>query len=314
MAEYVEPESEYTSRVFGLTTGLTGTVRFRLIDNDGTANDPLYGPATAGIIEDPSGSGAYLFRSSAVSEVAPAAEGKFARIWDSGPATELVPDEDLITLAGVAALVGGTGDLYLTADELKASLNLSGTTFADEDVDLALAAACRSIDAYRRTWYFPRTMTRYYDVDRYATEIAIDDLVSASSVTVDVDGDLSYSETWVEGTDFFFDPPNANADGQPFKRLVLRRPQVGRRFPVYQRALMIDGIFGWATTPVQVVQATKILATQLVNRRDVPFGIITAGSEMVAMARLGRIDPHVAWLLGQIPGEQRPALRSLQLG
>lgn len=147
MAEYVDPSSEYTSRVFGLGTGLTGTVRFRLVDNDSTANDPIYGPSTAGIVEDPSGSGSYVFLSSAVAELAPATEGKYSRVWDSGAATELVPDEDMIVLAGSSSLII-SGDTYGTVDELARRLKINNPTVEQEDqMTLVLLMATAEIDA-----------------------------------------------------------------------------------------------------------------------------------------------------------------------
>ncbi len=143
MAEYVEPSSDYTSRVFGLTTGMTGTVRFRLIDNDGTADDPIYGPSTAGIIEDPAGSGSYVFTGG----VAPATEGKFSRIWDEGVATELVADEDMIVLSGVSSLIVA-GDTYGNVDELARRLKINTPTAAQEDqMTLVLMMATGEINA-----------------------------------------------------------------------------------------------------------------------------------------------------------------------
>ncbi len=143
MAEYVEPSSDYTSRVFGLTTGLTGTVRFRLIDNDATADDPIYGPSPTGIIEDPAGSGSYVFTGG----VAPATEGKFSRIWDSGAATELVADEDMIVLSGVSSLIVA-GDTYGNVEELARRLKINTPSVAQEDqMTLVLMMATAEIDA-----------------------------------------------------------------------------------------------------------------------------------------------------------------------
>ncbi len=143
MAEYVEPSSDYTSRVFGLTTGLAGTVRFRLVDNDGTADDPIYGPSTAGIIEDPAGSGSYVFTGG----VAPSTEAKYSRIWDEGAATELVADEDMIVLSGVSSLIVA-GDTYGNVDELARRLKINTPTDAQEDqMTLVLMMATGEINA-----------------------------------------------------------------------------------------------------------------------------------------------------------------------
>lgn len=100
MSQTVAPGGTYTSRlVAGLAnTGLVGTVRFRLLDNDAIADDPVYGPSTDDIIEDPAGSASYVFHG-----VAPTTKGNYARIWDLGAGTELVPDEDLLVAFTAAA-------------------------------------------------------------------------------------------------------------------------------------------------------------------------------------------------------------------
>lgn len=101
MSQTVAPGAPYTSRLVAgrANTGLVGTVRFRLLDNDATADDPIYGPSTANIIEDPTGSGVYVFDAG----VAPTTRGNYARIWDTGPDTELIPDEDLLVSYTAAA-------------------------------------------------------------------------------------------------------------------------------------------------------------------------------------------------------------------
>lgn len=143
MAEYVEPEAEYTSRVFGLTTGLAGTVRFRLIDNDTTADDPVYGPSTADIVEDPAGSGSYVFTGG----VAPATEGKFSRVWDEGAATELVADEDMIVLSGITSLIALSGDTYGNSTEMFRRLKIRNPTADQSDAaDLFLLIATTEIN------------------------------------------------------------------------------------------------------------------------------------------------------------------------
>src|SRR5262245_49894149 len=90
--EYVAPAAAISSRLaLGPSqTGLVGTVRFRLIDNDSTADDPVFGPTTAGIVEDPSGSGSYVWTGTA-----PSVQGKYSPAWDKGAGTPLMYDEDV---------------------------------------------------------------------------------------------------------------------------------------------------------------------------------------------------------------------------
>jgi hypothetical protein len=233
-------------------TGLAGTLGVRITDNAGATT---VARVTAGIAEYPAGSGIY-----AKTLTAPATAGQYTVLWDDG--TNFAPD-DLIVTANAAAAVS-TSNLYVTADELKTTLDLEGT-YADDDIDIACAAASRAIDGYTDSRFYPTTETRYYTARCYDTHIVIDDAVSVTSVTVDTDGNGSYDETWVEGTDFYLDPPNAVLVGQPTRRLDLRS-QAGRTFPTYARAIKVIGSFGWAETPAQVRQAARILAGRFVKR------------------------------------------------
>jgi hypothetical protein len=93
MTQIVAPGADYASRLSaGIgNSGLAGTVRFRLLDSDPTVDDPVYGPSTANIVEDPTGSGDYLFTAG----VAPSTTGKYYPAWDLGSG-QLYYDDDLV--------------------------------------------------------------------------------------------------------------------------------------------------------------------------------------------------------------------------
>ena len=203
--------------------------------------------------------------------------------------------------------------LYITRDELKTALTLTGQSYADADIDRAVVAASRAIDEAVRSGgshFYQATETRYYTPDDYNSyayysgfygrehRLEIDDCVSVTSLTVDTAGDGGYATTWVEGTDFFLDPANANTSGKPFEEIVLRA-QGGRYYPRIQRAVKVTGVFGWPVLPPEVPQYALIFATQLVLRsRQAPFGILMAGMEVGAAARISRFDPDFDRLLG----------------
>lgn len=92
MTQVVAPGADYSSRLSaGIgNTGLAGTVRFRLLDSDPAVDDPVYGPSTANIVEDPTGSGDYMF-----SGTAPSTAGKYFPAWDLGSG-QLYYDDDLV--------------------------------------------------------------------------------------------------------------------------------------------------------------------------------------------------------------------------
>src|SRR5712691_7883572 len=108
--DYSAPGADYTSRFSsGLaSTGLVGTVRFRLIDSDPVVDDPVYGPSTVGIVEDPTGSGDYM-----VTISAPSYEGKFYPAWDLGSG-QLFYDEDLFVTRTAVGPSTPSGNEYVT--------------------------------------------------------------------------------------------------------------------------------------------------------------------------------------------------------
>ncbi len=297
MSRYLAPSTAYTSRVnLGpARTGLVGTIRFRLLDNDTTANDPAYGPSTAGIIEDPTGSGSYVFSGST-----PAMVGWFSPAFDDGVTlSNLFFDEDiLVTASGTAVPV--LSNLYITATELKAARDMTGYTYADGDIDRAILSASRTIDQVcRRRFYLDAdaTSVRYYTPERY-DRIEVDDLVALTSLKIDMNGDGVYEYTMVQTTDYRAHPPNASLEGWPTTAFIRNRLS-GRYFPCWEQAVEVTAQFGWAAVPGSIQQATLILASRYLSRsREATFGIIAVGGagEGAAM-RISRTDPDVYDLL-----------------
>lgn len=294
MSRYLAPSVAFSSRVnLGpARTGLVGTIRFRLLDNDTTANDPVYGPSTANIIEDPSGSGSYVFTGTT-----PSAVGLYSLAWDDGvTTTNLFYDEDiLVTASGTNVPV--VSNLYVTAAELKSARDMVGYTYADADITRAILAASRTIDGVcrRRFWLDPdATSVRVYTPDRY-DRIDIDDLAALpASVKIDQTADGTFEYTMVAGQDYYTGPLNALADGFPITELFINRTR-GRRFPWGHQTVEVTGQFGWPEVPGPVVQATLILSSRYLARsREATFGVIVAGAveDRVAM-RISRTDPDV---------------------
>ncbi len=195
--------------------------------------------------------------------------------------------------------------LYVTAAALKTTLNI-GSTYADADIAVAVEAASRAVDGYtnQAPGLFATTtsQSRYYTACAGESNVTIDPLNSLTSVLIDQDGDGQYETTWTNLTDFVLKPANAVLDGYPYTELELV-PQGGRRFSYYLNSIKVTGLFGWASTPGAVTQATSILAGRFLKRaRETPYGIVVVSGDAVAAARLGRIDPDVAFLLDNLPG------------
>lgn len=188
---------------------------------------------------------------------------------------------------------------YVELEELKATAELSGTTFADQDIRLAIAAASRGIDqALGQRFYADANalQERLYTANGEKT-LRIDPLLTLTSLATDPDDDGDFDYTWTRDTDFVLEPVNAPADGRPWN--TIRILSAGRyAWPSYPNRIKLTGKFGWAAPPVAIKQLTTIIATRLVKRtREAPFGIIGLGMDaaVVRAAAIAR-DPEYAFL------------------
>jgi hypothetical protein len=182
---------------------------------------------------------------------------------------------------------------YATLTEVKNSLRITDS-MDDTMLELAIESASRMIDGYTaRTFYNSGTAVRHYA----ATDdlnLIIDDAISISEVaSTDEIGD-TYT-VW-KTSDYQLEPLNSRSDG-------LYMPYTGIRavndyaWPVVdQQALCrITGVWGWASVPVAIKQATIIQSSRLFKRLDSPLGV--AGFGDMGAIRVGRyLDPDVEQL------------------
>lgn len=182
---------------------------------------------------------------------------------------------------------------YATLTEVKNSLRITDN-IDDTMLEVAIESASRMIDGYTaRTFYNAGTATRNYAATD-ALNLIIDDAISVSQVSsTDEIGD-TYT-VW-GANDFQLEPLNSRSDG-------LYMPYTGIRavgdytWPVVdQQALCrITGVWGWASVPVAIKQATIIQSSRLFKRLDSPLGI--AGFGDLGAIRVGRyLDPDVEQL------------------
>ena len=191
---------------------------------------------------------------------------------------------------------------YITLEEVKSTLTLTGQTYADADITRAITAASRGIDMMcNRRFYLdddgPDAL--YYDPPAAGDELDIDDHATVSLVETDNDGSGAFATSWTFGVDYVLRPTQATAWGMPFTKIV-RKTTSPLVFPnaSYLESVRVTGTFGWPAVPEAVVQATSIIATKLVKRaREAPFAIVGVGVDNFAV-RLGKSDPEVAFLLG----------------
>lgn len=189
---------------------------------------------------------------------------------------------------------------YVELEQLKQTLTLAGTSFADWDLQVAAQSASRLADEITGRRFYPdadanqvRTYTALSDV-----VVHVDDLLQLTSLKTDPDGDGTFDETWA-AADYRLEPLNAAAEGRPWER-IRRHPAGDYCFPTcYPAAVQVTGKFGWSAAPAQIVEATMLLATRLLKRkREAPFGLVAvAGVESGTPAHISRVDPDVRALL-----------------
>ena len=183
---------------------------------------------------------------------------------------------------------------YITSAELKTAIDLTGETFADDDIVGAIAAASKSVEKITRRRFWKdadATSVRYYS-PRSSSLVEIDDLVDLTEFATGP-GDNTFGAAWTENTDFRLAPLNAAADGRPWKHVKT----VVQSLTVGIATVRVTGQFGWDAVPDEVVEATTILASRFLRRaKDAPFGALNMGFEGV-VARVTRTDPDVCNLL-----------------
>jgi hypothetical protein len=190
---------------------------------------------------------------------------------------------------------------YVTLDALKASLNITESTF-DADLQLAITAASRAIDQYGGSGRFfypgPANETRKFlpENSGYCVITDLNEFVSLSDST---------GSSWVLDQDFYLEPLEAAQDGVPYTAIrTIAKPFLFTKSEIspggwtgVDGRISVTGTFGWATTPEPIQEAASILAARLFQRvRQAPFGIVSLGAEAVAF-HLGETDPDVVSLV-----------------
>lgn len=186
---------------------------------------------------------------------------------------------------------------YITLEEAKHSLELTGLSYKDEDLSEAISAASRCIDSYcGRTFTSGGTADVRYYTAQNPSYLEIDDVISVGTVQSDYNGDGTYETTWVQGTDYSLEPVNAAQLGIPYSQLKVLYPRTTLRLPYYTNGIKVTGQFGWSSTPPEIKRATRIIATRFMKRTDAPFGVVGMGFDNTAV-RIPAVDPDIRFLL-----------------
>jgi len=128
------------------------------------------------------------------------------------------------------------------------------------ELERTLETASRDIDEHCERFFYALTATRYFAGDGRGF-VRIPDLLSASTVKLDEDGDRVFELTLSSGTDYYLEREFAD-DVDDFPKTVIRLDELnGQRsvFPCAKRALEIAGVWGY-TQETEAVAGTGTLA------------------------------------------------------
>jgi hypothetical protein len=201
------------------------------------------------------------------------------------------------------------GTWYIGLEEFKDRL---GITDSDDDsqAQIAIQTVCDWVNQWCGQHFTRITEVRTF-VPHELVKVNIDPLVSLTALNVDRDGDGTFEEAWVQGTDYQLrigpDSYNLNATGilRPYRQAYT--VQSGKLFPfIYPFAhldrVQIAGTWGWSQVPASVTQASFILAADLFKSKDAPFGV--AGVSDYGVTRI-QANPWLIELLRPFKNTKR---------
>jgi hypothetical protein len=191
---------------------------------------------------------------------------------------------------------------YATLAEVKAAARITDN-IDDSLLELAIESSSRDLDAYTERVFYSTGATAvarvYIPQDIYLVET--DDIISVTTLKSDSTGNGTFDITW-DTTDFQLEPLNGRAGGidTPFTRI---RAVGEYLWPVYeprnvnsnQASVQVTGVFGFASIPIAIKQATILASLRAYKRYESPTGVL--GFSDMGVVRIGRLDPDVQRLV-----------------
>jgi hypothetical protein len=191
---------------------------------------------------------------------------------------------------------------YATLADVKAAARITDT-IDDALLEIAIESSSRDLDAYTERVFYSTGATAvarvYIPQDIYLVET--DDIISVTSVKSDSNGNGTFDVTW-ETSDFQLEPLNGRAGGIDTPATRIRA--IGQYlWPVYeprnvnsnQASVQVTGVFGFATIPSAIKQATILASLRAYKRYESPTGVL--GFSDMGVVRIGRLDPDVQRLV-----------------
>jgi hypothetical protein len=191
---------------------------------------------------------------------------------------------------------------YASLNDVKAAARITDT-IDDGLLEIAIESSSRDIDAYTERVFFSTGATAvarvYIPQDIYLVET--DDIISVTTLKSDSTGNGTFDITWAS-TDYQLEPLNGLAGGiaTPATRI---RAIGDYLWPVYeprnvnsnQASVQVTGVFGFASIPSDIKQATILASLRAYKRYESPTGVL--GFSDMGVVRVGRLDPDVERLV-----------------
>lgn len=190
---------------------------------------------------------------------------------------------------------------YATLAQLKDFIESdSSATAHDSDLERAVEAASRAIDDYcsgtrgaKRFFYDSGSVTArvFKASDPYELRVVDFHTITGLVIKTDTTDDGTYDNTWT--TDEYQVEPLDPDSGWPWNRLVAIDtelfPTAGRRGRV-----QVTAQWGWAAVPKIVETTCLIVAKEIFQRKDAPFGFVSEGERVSAteLPALERLDSY----------------------
>lgn len=191
---------------------------------------------------------------------------------------------------------------YATLADVKAAARITDT-IDDGLLEIAIESSSRDIDAYTERVFFSTGATAvarvYIPQDIYLVET--DDIISVTTLKSDSTGNGTFDVTWAS-TDYQLEPLNGLAGGISTPATRIRA--IGEYlWPVYeprnvnsnQASVQVTGVFGFASIPSAIKQATILASLRAYKRYESPTGVL--GFSDMGVVRVGRLDPDVERLV-----------------
>ncbi len=171
---------------------------------------------------------------------------------------------------------------YSTLADIKTFKRISSTDATDDTVlERLIENASRLFDhETNRRFYVPTADETRYFTACDGDEVRTDDIVSITSVSLDLDIDRVY-ETTLAATEYDTLPDNAVLRGVPITSLEIV-PHSSSYFPTQRKGVQIVGKFAYsATAPADVKTTIEEIVINVYNKR---FGNNTTGAATITGA------------------------------